>query len=103
LVVTAGAGGMGGAQPLAVSMNGGVCLVADVDATRLARRRDHRYLDEVAPSIDAAIARARELASQREARSVGVEANAVDLLERLLALGVTPDVLTDQTSAHDVL
>ena len=103
LIVTAGAGGMGGAQPLAVSMIGGVCLVADVDATRLARRRDHRYLDEVAPSIDAAITRARELAAQREARSVGVVANAVDLLERLLALGVTPDAVTDQTSAHDVL
>jgi urocanate hydratase len=103
LIVTAGAGGMGGAQPLAVSMNGGVCLVADVDASRLERRRDHRYLDELCPSIDAAISRARELTAQREARSVGVVANAVDLLERLLALGVTPDALTDQTSAHDVL
>jgi urocanate hydratase len=103
LVVTAGAGGMGGAQPLAVSMNGGVCLVADVDASRLERRRDHRYLDELCPSIDAAIERARSLAAQREARSVGVMANAVDLLERLLALGVTPDAVTDQTSAHDVL
>jgi urocanate hydratase len=103
LIVTAGAGGMGGAQPLAVSMNGGVCLVADVDASRLERRRDHRYLDELCPSIDAAIERARSLAAQREARSVGVVANAVDLLERLLALGVTPDAVTDQTSAHDVL
>jgi urocanate hydratase len=103
LIVTAGAGGMGGAQPLSVSMNGGVCLVADVDASRLERRRDHRYLDELCPSIDAAIERARSLATQREARSVGVAANAVDLLERLLALGVTPDAVTDQTSAHDVL
>jgi urocanate hydratase len=103
LIVTAGAGGMGGAQPLAVSMNGGVCLVADVDASRLERRRDHRYLDELCPSIDAAIERARALTGQREARSVGVVANAVDLLERLLALGVTPDAVTDQTSAHDVL
>jgi urocanate hydratase len=103
LIVTAGAGGMGGAQPLAVTMNGGVCLVADVDATRLERRRDHRYLDELAPSLDSAIERARDLATRREARSVGVVANAVDLLERLLALGVTPDAVTDQTSAHDVL
>jgi urocanate hydratase len=103
LVVTAGAGGMGGAQPLAITMNGGVCLVADVDATRLERRRDHRYLDEVAPSLDSAIERARDLAARGEARSVGVVANAVDLLTRLLALGVTPSVLTDQTSAHDVL
>jgi urocanate hydratase len=103
LIVTAGAGGMGGAQPLAVTMNGGACLVADVDATRLERRRDHRYLDELAPSLDSAIERARDLATRREARSVGVVANAVDLLERLLALGVTPDAVTDQTSAHDVL
>jgi urocanate hydratase len=103
LVVTAGAGGMGGAQPLAITMNGGVCLVADVDVLRLERRRDQRYLDEVAPSVDAAVERARELQARREARSVGVVANAVELLERLLALGVTPSVLTDQTSAHDVL
>jgi urocanate hydratase len=103
LVVSAGAGGMGGAQPLAVTMNGGVCLIADVDPSRLTRRRDKRYLDEVAPSLDAAIERARELSARREARSVGVVANAVELLERLLALGITPDALTDQTSAHDVL
>jgi urocanate hydratase len=103
LVVTAGAGGMGGAQPLAITMNGGVCLVADVDPSRLERRREQRYLDEVAPDLDAAIQRARDLAERREAISVGVVANAVDLLERLLSLGVTPDVLTDQTSAHDVL
>ncbi len=102
LVVTAGAGGMGGAQPLAVTMNGGVCLVADVDVQKLVRRRAQRYLDEVAPDLDSAIARARELALRQEARSVGVAANAVDLLERLLELGVTPDALTDQTSAHDV-
>jgi urocanate hydratase len=102
-VVTAGAGGMGGAQPLAVTMNGGVCLVADVDERKLERRREHRYLDEVAPNLDAAIERARDLCARREARSVGVVANAVELLERLLVLGVTPDAVTDQTSAHDVL
>jgi urocanate hydratase len=103
LIVTAGAGGMGGAQPLAITMNGGVCLVAEVDVTRLERRRDQRYLDELLPNLDVAIQRARELALRKEARSVGVVANAVELLERLLELGVTPSALTDQTSAHDLL
>jgi urocanate hydratase len=102
LIVTAGAGGMGGAQPLAITMNGGVCLVADVDRAKLERRRDHAYLDEIAPNVDAAITRARELASQEQAVSVGVVANAVELLERLGSLGITPDAVTDQTSAHDV-
>src|SRR6185503_1188011 len=103
LVVTAGCGGMGGAQPLAATMNGAVCLIADVDRERLERRVATRYLDEVAPDLDSAIQRAREHASKRRALSVGVVANAVDLLERLLQQGVTPDVLTDQTSAHDVM
>jgi urocanate hydratase len=103
LIVTAGCGGMGGAQPLAVTMNGGVCLIADVDQARLRRRRDQRYLDEVAPDLEAAITRARELAAAREAGSIGVAVNAVELLERLITLGVTPDALTDQTSAHDVM
>src|SRR5690606_12712868 len=101
LVVTAGAGGMGGAQPLAVTMNDGVCLVADVDVERLRRRMATRYLDEIAPSLDAAIDRARTLAGERRAVSVGVVANAVELLERLVERGITPDVLTDQTPAHD--
>jgi urocanate hydratase len=102
LVVTAGCGGMGGAQPLAVTMNGGVCLIADVDADKLARRAGKRMLDEIAPGVDAAIARAQAAAAAREAVSVGVAANAVDLLERLLARGLVPDALTDQTPAHDV-
>jgi urocanate hydratase len=102
-VVTAGCGGMGGAQPLAVTMNGGVCLIADVDGRKLERRQGQRYLDEIAPSVDAAIERARACASAGEARSVGVVANALTLLERLLALGATPDAVTDQTSAHDVM
>jgi len=102
LVVTAGAGGMGGAQPLAVTMNGGVCLIADIDPDKLERRRATRYLDEVAPNLDAAIERARDAQSQRRALSVGVAVNAVELLERLLELDCTPDVVTDQTSAHDV-
>ena len=102
LVVTAGCGGMGGAQPLSVTLNGGVCLIADVDGSRLERRRKDRYLDEIAPTLDAAIDRARQAASAQQAVSIGVTANAVDLLERLLARGITPAALTDQTSAHDV-
>jgi urocanate hydratase len=103
LVVTAGLGGMGGAQPLAVTMNEGVCLVAEVDATRIQRRLDTRYLDEVAPDLDAAVRRALAARDQRRAVSIAVEANAVDLLEHLVRSGVTPDALTDQTSAHDAL
>jgi urocanate hydratase len=103
LTVTAGLGGMGGAQPLAVTMNDGVALVAEVDPARIARRLATRYLDEQAPSLDAAIDRALDLTARGEARSVGVEANAYDLLTALLARSVTPAVLTDQTSAHDAL
>ena len=101
-VVTAGCGGMGGAQPLAVTMNGGVCLIADVDADKLRRRAALAMLDEIAPDVDAAIDQARAHAAARRGVSVGVAANAVDLLERLVARGVVPDALTDQTPAHDV-
>jgi urocanate hydratase len=103
LTVTAGLGGMGGAQPLAVTMNEGVCLVAEVDRQRIERRLETRYLDELAPDLSAALKRALEACERRQAVSIGVEANAVDLLEHLVAAGVTPDVLTDQTSAHDAL
>ncbi|MDT8409665.1 MAG: urocanate hydratase [Wenzhouxiangellaceae bacterium] len=103
LNVTAGCGGMGGAQPLAITMNGGACLIADVDESRLQRRRAKRYLDEVQQDMDAAIDRALELKQQRAGTSIGVVANAVDLLERLIERGITPDTLTDQTSAHDPL
>jgi len=103
LSVTAGCGGMGGAQPLAVTLNGGTCLIADVDRSRLDRRLKDKYLDEVVEGVDAAIDRALELKKQKAARSVGVETNAVTLLERLVERGVTPDALTDQTSAHDPL
>ncbi|HWA76799.1 MAG TPA: urocanate hydratase [Polyangiaceae bacterium] len=103
LVVTAGAGGMGGAQPLSVTLNDGVCLIADVDPEKLERRVKTRYLDEIAPGLDAAIERALAHRASRSARSIGVAANAVDLLERLLERGIVPDALTDQTSAHDVL
>ena len=103
LTVTAGLGGMGGAQPLAVTMNEGVALVAEVDRGRIEKRLATRYLDEVAPDLDAAVARALAAKEGRRAVSIGVEANAVDLLERLIADRVVPDVLTDQTSAHDAL
>jgi urocanate hydratase len=103
LVVTAGLGGMGGAQPLAATMNDGTALIAEVDRTRIQRRLEKRYLDEEAPSLDAAINRALEARDRGEAISIGVVANAVELLEALLARGIVPDVLTDQTSAHDEL
>jgi urocanate hydratase len=103
LTVTAGLGGMGGAQPLAVTMNEGVCLVAEVDRSRIERRLQTRYLDRVAESIPAGIEMALAARDRREAVSIAVEANAVDLLEHLAAAGIVPDALTDQTSAHDAL
>src|SRR5215210_1994406 len=103
LTVTAGLGGMGGAQPLAVTMNEGVCLVAEVDRSRIERRLQTRYLDTVAASIPAGIEQALAARDRRQAISIAVEANAVDLLEHLAAAGIVPDVLTDQTSAHDAL
>ena len=103
LVVTAGLGGMGGAQPLAATMNEGTALIAEVDESRIKRRLDKRYLDEQAPSLDAAIRRALAARDAGEAVSIGVVANAVELLEELLRRNIVPDVLTDQTSAHDEL
>src|SRR5689334_17537618 len=103
LVVTAGLGGMGGAQPLAATMNEATALVAEVDPSRIQRRLDKRYLDEQAPSLDAAIKRALEARDAGEAVSIGVVANAVELLEALIKRNIVPDVLTDQTSAHDEL
>jgi urocanate hydratase len=103
LVVTAGLGGMGGAQPLAATMAGASFLAAEVDEARIDKRLATRYLDEKLHDLDAAIDRALELKAAGIARSVGVVANAADLLERLLARGIVPDVLTDQTSAHDEL
>ncbi|MBX3735176.1 MAG: urocanate hydratase [Candidatus Didemnitutus sp.] len=103
LCVTGGCGGMGGAQPLAITMAEGTCLIADVDKSRLQKRVHDRYLDEIAPSLDEAIDRAVLYAEHRKALSVGVVANITDLLERLLARKIHVDVLTDQTSAHDPL
>ena len=103
LVVTAGLGGMGGAQPLAATMNGAVALVAEVDPDRIEKRLRTRYLDETETQVDRAIDRALEAKQARRAVSIGVACNAVDLLERLLERGVLPDLVTDQTSAHDEL
>ena len=103
LTVTAGLGGMGGAQPLAVTMNEGVALVVEVDPTRIARRIATRYLDEEAPTLDVALARADDYCAQGIARSIGLCANIADVLPALVARGITPQVLTDQTSAHDAL
>jgi urocanate hydratase len=103
LTVTAGLGGMGGAQPLAVTMNEGVALVAEVDRSRIERRLETRYLDRLAPSPEEGVRQALAARDAGEAVSIAVEANAVDLLARLVEEGVVPDVLTDQTSAHDAL
>jgi urocanate hydratase len=103
LTVTAGLGGMGGAQPLAVTMNEGVCLVAEVDRSRIERRLATRYLDAAERDIPVAVERALAARGRREAVSIAVEANAVDLLCYLVERGIVPDVLTDQTSAHDAL
>ena len=102
-MVTAGLGGMGGAQPLAVTMAGGVCLAAEVDPTRVQKRLDSDYLDCMAPDVEAGIRLAREKCEAREIFSIGVVANATELLQALVAAEVTPDLLTDQTSAHDML
>jgi urocanate hydratase len=103
LTVTAGLGGMGGAQPLSVTMNDGVCLVAEVEEWRIDKRLETRYLDLKILEIDAAIDRALEAKAAGEALSIGVLCNAVHLLQRLIERKIQVDVLTDQTSAHDPL
>ena len=103
LTLTAGCGGMGGAQPLAVTMNEGVCLVVDVDPTRLAKRVKDRYLDEIADDLDDAIERVLAAKRERKALSVGVLGNAAVVFPELLRRGVEIDIVTDQTSAHDPL
>ncbi|GAA3801183.1 urocanate hydratase [Cellulomonas soli] len=103
LTVTGGCGGMGGAQPLAVTLNGGVCLVVDVDAARLHRRQRERYLDVVADDLDAALALVESARTERRALSVGLTGNCAAVLPELLRRGVEVDVVTDQTSAHDPL
>jgi urocanate hydratase len=103
LHVTAGLGGMGGAQPLAITMNGGVALIAEVEPWRIDKRLETRYLDEKCMDVDEAIDRALHYKKSGEAKSIGVCCNAVELLQRLLDRGIVPDTLTDQTSAHDPL
>jgi urocanate hydratase len=103
LTLTGGCGGMGGAQPLAVTLNEGVCLVVDVDRSRLQRRVDHRYLDELADDVDDAVARCLAAKAERRALSVGLEGNCAEVFPELLRRGVDIDVVTDQTSAHDPL
>jgi urocanate hydratase len=103
LVVTGGLGGMGGAQPLAAVLCDATCLAAEVDPTRVEKRLKTRYLDESYADLDRAIDRALELKARREAKSVAYVGNAIDLLRRLVDRGIVPDVLTDQTSAHDAL
>jgi len=103
LTVTGGCGGMGGAQPLAVTMNDGVVLVVDVDPTRLQRRVDQRYLDEWTADFDDAVARVEAAKREKRPLSVGLVANAAWALPELLRRGVAVDIVTDQTSAHDPL
>ncbi|MEO0312549.1 MAG: urocanate hydratase [Bacteroidota bacterium] len=103
LNVTAGLGGMGGAQPLAITMNEGTCLAAEVEEWRIKKRLETRYIDEISYDIDQAIDQALAYKAQGQARSIGVVCNAIDLLQRLIDRNITPDTLTDQTSAHDEL
>lgn len=103
LNVTAGLGGMGGAQPLAITMNEGVCLAAEMEAWRIQKRIDTKYIDVMTHNIDEAIDMAIEAKQKKEVLSIGVVCNVVDLLQRLIDRNITPDTLTDQTSAHDEL
>jgi urocanate hydratase len=103
LVLTAGLGGMGGAQPLAATMNEGVLIAVEVDEKRIARRLETGYLDLFAETVDDALARAREALETRRPLSIGLLGNAADVLPELVRRGVVPDLVTDQTSAHDPL
>ncbi|MCB1042821.1 MAG: urocanate hydratase [Acidobacteria bacterium] len=103
VILTAGLGGMGGAQPLAATMAGAICLAIDVDATRIEKRLQTRYLDESFDNLDSALARIERARTQKEAISVGVLGNAADVLPELLRRDFQADLVTDQTSAHDEL
>jgi urocanate hydratase len=103
LVLTAGLGGMGGAQPLAVTMAGGVALVVEVDPERIRRRLETAYLDVAAESLDEALRLADEAVAAKRPLSIGLPGNAADVYPELVRRGVTPDLVTDQTSAHDTL
>jgi urocanate hydratase len=103
LTITGGCGGMGGAQPLAVTMNEGVCLIIDIDETRLRRRVVDRYLDEVTTDLSDAVKRCLDAKAARKPLSVGLVGNAAEVLPKLLEMDVAADIVTDQTSAHDPL
>ena len=103
LTLTGGCGGMGGAQPLAVTMNEGTCLIVDIDESRLRRRLQDRYLDEIADNLDDAIERAVSAKNARKAISIGIVGNAATIFDELLKRDVPIDIVTDQTSAHDPL
>ncbi len=103
ITLTAGLGGMGGAQPLSVTMNDGVCICIECDDTRIKRRIDHRYLDVQATSLQHAVELAIEARDARKPLSIGVLGNAAEMVPRLLAMGAPIDIVTDQTSAHDPL
>ena len=100
ITVTAGLGGMGGAQPLAIKLAGGVALCIELDPTRMQRRLETRYLDEVAISLTDAINRAKKAKLEKRAMSIGILGNVAEVLPKMLELGFLPDVLTDQTSSH---
>jgi len=103
LALTAGLGGMGGAQPLAMTMNDGVAIVVEVDPRRIERRLDTKYVDVMTDSLDEALRLAREAMKKEEPLSIALLANAADVLPEFVRRGITPDILTDQTSAHDEL
>ncbi|MCY7291927.1 MAG: urocanate hydratase, partial [Ferruginibacter sp.] len=103
LNVTAGLGGMGGAQPLAITMNGGVALVAEVEPWRIDKRLETKYLDKKFENIDEAVDAALAAKQAGQALSIGIVCNAIELLQRLIERNIVPDTLTDQTSAHDPL
>jgi urocanate hydratase len=103
ITVTAGLGGMGGAQPLAVKLAGGVSICVEVDASRIQRRLETRYLDKATGSLDEAIAMAQDAKAARQALSIGLMGNVAEVLPKMVEIGFTPDLVTDQTSAHDPL
>jgi urocanate hydratase len=103
LVVTAGLGGMGGAQPLSVTMNNGVVICVEIDKKRILRRLETKYLNVVAESLEEALKLAKEAQSKKMPLSIGLEGNAADIVPKLAKLSIVPDMITDQTSAHDEL
>src|SRR5258705_3959264 len=103
IVLTGGLGGMGGAQPLAATMNEGICLAVEIDPARVQRRLETRYLDRATTSVDEALAWCEDARRRGSALSVGLVGNCADVLPELVTRGFAPDVVTDQTSAHDAL